>query len=72
VKREWNAEEEEEVSSLSRHLHQLIQESPAKRKQGRLKLGNRRKVVELEQEVDELQPPLENRKHSRSIETPHQ
>jgi hypothetical protein len=66
VKREWKSEAEEEGLSLSRYLHQLIQESRAMRKQGRLKLGDRRRVVELEQEVDELQTKLENRKQSRS------
>jgi len=66
VKNEWKQEAEEEGLSLSRYLHQLIQESRAMRKQGRLKLGDRRRVVELEQEVDELQTKLENRKQGRS------
>jgi len=66
VKNEWKSEADEEGLSLSRYLHQLIQESRALRKQGRLKLGDRRRVVELEQEVDELETKLENRKQSRS------
>lgn len=36
VKQEWKAEAEEAGLSLSRYLHNLIQESRALRKQGRL------------------------------------
>jgi len=66
VKNEWKQEAEEEGLSLSRYLHQLIQESRAMRKQGRLKLGDRRRVEELEQEVDRIQTKLENQKQNRS------
>jgi hypothetical protein len=66
VKKEWKQEAEEQGVSLSRYLHQLIQEGRAMRKQGRLKIGDRRRVEELEQEVDELQTRLENRKQTRS------
>lgn len=65
VKQEWKQEAEAEGLSLSRYLHQLIQESRALRKQGRLKLGDRRRVEELQQKVDELQTKLENRKQTR-------
>lgn len=66
VKKEWKQEAEEQGLSLSRYLHQLIQEGRAMRKQGRLKIGDRRRVEELEQEVDELETRLENRKQTRS------
>jgi hypothetical protein len=65
VKKEWKQEAEEQGLSLSRYLHQLIQEGRAMRKQGRLKIGDRRRVEELEQEVDELQTRLENREQTR-------
>ncbi|MFC4543055.1 hypothetical protein ACFO5R_14090 [Halosolutus amylolyticus] len=66
VKREWKSEAKEEGLSLSRYLHNLIQESRAMRQQGRLKIGDRRRVEELQQEVDELQTRLENRKQTHS------
>jgi len=66
VKQEWKSEAGEAGLSLSRYLHQLIQESRAMRKQGRLKLGDRRRVEELEQEVDELQAKLEKQQRTHS------
>ncbi|GCF15045.1 hypothetical protein Harman_29800 [Haloarcula mannanilytica] len=66
VKKEWKQEAEEEGLSLSRYLHNLIQEGRAMRKQGRLKLGDKRRVEELRQEVDELQNKLEKQGQTRS------
>lgn len=66
VKKEWKQEAEEEGLSLSRYLHNLIQEGRAMRKQGRLKLGDKRRVEELEQEIDELQNKLEKQGQKRS------
>jgi hypothetical protein len=66
VKNEWKTEAEEEGLSLSRYVHNLVQEGRALRKQGRLKLGDRRQVEELEQKVDELQNQLEKRKRTSS------
>lgn len=66
VKQEWKTEAAEEGLSLSRYLHNLIQESRALRQQGRLKLGDRRRVEELQQEVDELKTRLENRSQTGS------
>lgn len=66
VKQEWKVEAEQEGLSLSRYIHNLIQEARALRKQGRLKLGDRRRVEELQQELDELQTELENRNQIRS------
>ncbi|WP_123537596.1 hypothetical protein [Halosimplex salinum] len=66
TKQEWKSEAEDEGLSLSRYLHQLIQESRAMRKQGRLKLGDRRKVEQLQEEVDELQAQLDSQRQKRS------
>ena len=66
VKKEWKTEAEEEGLSLSRYLHNLIQESRALRKQGQLKLGDKRRVEQLEQRVDELQNQLENQDQKQS------
>jgi len=66
VKEDWKTEAADEGLSLSRYLHNLIQEARAMRFQGRLKLGDRRRVEELEQEIDELETKLENRNQNRS------
>jgi len=66
VKQEWKQEAAEEDLSLSRYLHNLIQESRALRHHGRLKLGDRRKVEQLQQEVDELTNQLEHREQTHS------
>lgn len=66
VKQEWKTEAAEEELSLSRYLHNLIQESRAMRQQGRLKIGDRRRVEELQQEIDQLETKLENRNQTGS------
>jgi len=66
VKQEWKTEAKEEGLSLSRYLHNLIQESRVMWQQGRLKLGDRRRVEERQQEVDELKTKLENQRQTRS------
>jgi len=60
-KEEWQEEAEERDTSLSRYLQELIQEARYLRRQGQLKLGDRRKVEELQEEIEELETQLENR-----------
>lgn len=59
-KETWREEAEERDTSLSRYLQELVQEARYLREQGRLKLGDRRKVEELQEEVEELERQLEN------------
>lgn len=57
----WQTEAEKRDVSMSRYLQELIQEARYPREQGQLKLGDRRKVEQLEEEIEELERQLENR-----------
>lgn len=66
TKQTWKNEAENEELSLSRYLHNLIQEARVLREQGRLKLGDRRHVEELQQQVDELETELDRKRQGRA------
>lgn len=50
---------------MSQYCQELIQEARFLREQGQLKIGDRRKVEKLQQEVEELEDQLENRERTR-------
>jgi len=60
-KEEWQEEAEERDWSTSRYCQELIQEARFLRDEGQLKLGDRRKVVELKERIDELEAKQANR-----------
>ncbi|MFU8869210.1 hypothetical protein, partial [Natronococcus sp.] len=59
-KNQWQKEAEEHETSASKYLQELIQEARFLRQQGQLKIGDRRQVEQLRDEVDQLEQQLEN------------
>lgn len=59
-KNQWQKEAEEHGTSASKYLQELIQEARFLRQQGKLKIGDRRQVEKLRDEIDQLEQQLEN------------
>lgn len=66
TKEEWKNEAENQDLSLSRYLHHLIQEARVLRDQGRLQLGDRRRVEELQERIDELETQVDRHSQPQS------
>ncbi|ELY27708.1 hypothetical protein C499_09062 [Halogeometricum borinquense DSM 11551] len=64
-KETWKAEAEERGTSMIQYLQDLIQEARYLREQGQLKLGDKRKVEQLQQRVEELEQQLESQSSNR-------
>jgi hypothetical protein len=60
-KEDWVSEADEADLSLSKYLYNLIQEARFMRHQGQLKLGDRRRVEELQDRIRELEEQQEKR-----------
>lgn len=59
-KDQWYREASEHGTSASKYLQELIQEARFLRQQGRLKLGDRRQVEQLQDRIEQLEQQLEN------------
>ena len=60
-KEDWVSEADEADLSLNKYLYNLIQEARFMRYQGQLKLGDRRRVEELQDRIRELEEQQEKR-----------
>ena len=60
LKQTWEDEAEDIDLSLSNYVKELVQEARFFREQGQLKLGDRRRVEELQERIEELEQQLEN------------
>lgn len=65
-KDKWYREASEHGTSASKYLQELIQEARFLRKQGQLKLGDRRQVEQLRDRIEQLEQQLENANTSDS------
>jgi predicted nuclease with TOPRIM domain len=59
-KQTWKSEAAEHDTSMSQYLQDLIQEARYLREQGQLKLGDKRRVEQLQERINELETQLES------------
>lgn len=68
-KEEWMEEAEEKGYSMSRYLYELVQEARAYREEGFLSHHqSKKRIAELQEEVDELRRKLEEEKQTGTTE----
>jgi len=68
-KETWQNEAEERGTSMSQYLQELVQEARYLREQGQLKLGDKRKVEQLQERINELESQLENQSSTKVTST---